>query len=296
MTPSSKPLVSILTPSFNQGQFLGDCLASVAAQDYPHIEQIVQDGASTDGSVTLLKAANEHVSWVSEPDRGQADAVNRAYCRSRGSIIGWINSDDALFSVDTVSAVVAAFEAHPGVGVVFGDAAIMSADGRLLRHFRPAGILGRTLPYGWSPICQPAAFMRRDALRPGTSLLNEELHLALDFDLWLRLQAQGCRFLRISRTLAVDRDHSERKVRTLALSHEGEWARLEAEHGVIFEGPRLTTRLSGARRRIAGVPSVLWWTRRYRPAFQWSVDASSQRLVRQLVTTHSSQTARALRD
>lgn len=294
MTISSKPLVSILTPSFNQGQFLGDCLASVAAQDYSHIEQIVQDGASTDGSVDLLETTTRQVSWVSERDRGQADAVNRAFRRSRGAILGWINSDDALFSVDTVSAVVAEFGAHPDVDVVFGDAAIMSADGRLLRHFRPAGINGRTLPYGWSPICQPAAFIRRDALRWGEALLNEDLHLALDFDLWLRMKAQGCQFRRIPRTLAVDRDHGARKVRTLAASHEGEWAQLEAEHGVIFERPTLATRGSGALRRIAGVPSVLSWKRRYRPAFPWSVDAQAQRLVRQLASSHSSQTARAL--
>ncbi|HEX8157775.1 MAG TPA: glycosyltransferase family 2 protein [Solirubrobacteraceae bacterium] len=294
MTSSSDPLVSILTPSFNQGRFLGDCLASVAAQDYSRIEQVVQDGGSTDGSVELLMTTSEPVAWASEPDGGQAEAINRAFARSQGSIIGWINSDDALFSVDAVSAVVREFENHPDVHVIFGDAAMMSADGRLLRHFRPPAVNWRRPPYGWSPICQPAAFIRRDALRPGEPLLNEDLHLTLDVDLWLRLRSRGCRFLRLSRTLAADRDHGERKVRTLAKSHEAEWARLEAEHGIRFVRSGLTIKAAGALARLAGVPSVVGWKRRYRPAFPWSVDTQRQRLARQIASTHASLTASAL--
>ena len=293
MTNSSKPLVSILTPSFNQGRFLGDCLASVAAQDYARIEQVVQDGASTDGSVDLLRTTDPPVTWASEPDGGQAEAVNRALERSQGSIIGWINSDDALFSIDTVSTVVGEFEIRPDVDVIFGDAAMMSEDGRLLRHFRPPAINWRRLPYGWSPISQPATFFRRDALQPGEPLLNEEFHLTLDLELWLRLRSQGCRFLRVARTLAADRDHRERKVHTVAKSHEGEWARLESEYGVRFDGPGLALNASVALARLAGVPSVMGWKRRYHRAFPWSLDSRRQRLVRQLASTHTSQTARA---
>jgi len=287
-------LVSILTPSFNQGRFLGDCLRSVAAQDYARIEHVVQDGASTDGSRDVLAAARPPPSWVSEPDTGQAQAVNRALNRSCGSILGWINSDDALFSVDTITTIVRAFDRHPGIDVIFGDAAMMTADGRLLRHFRPPAINWHRLPYGWSPLSQPATFLRRSALRPGEALLNEDLHLTLDLELWLRLVSRGCRFLRVSRTLAADRNHPDRKYHTIAKRHDSEWALLAHEYDVRFDRPGVRLNLSVALGRLAGVPSVLGWRRRYRAAFAWSVDTYGRRLVRQVMLTHSAQASRAL--
>lgn len=293
MSSSSDPLVTIITPSFNQGQFLGDCLASVAAQDYPCIEHVVQDGESTDGSLELLRATRAPVVWKSEPDGGQADAVNRAFIKSRGPIVGWINSDDALLATDTVSSVVTAFAKYPDVDVIFGDAALMSAEGRLLRHFRPPATNWRKLPYGWSPINQPAAYLRRSALRDGELPLNEDLHLTLDLELWLRLRGRGSRFLHLPRALAADRDHAERKVHTIAKRYQGEWAWLESEYDVSFSrSPRLA-RILGFAARIRGVPSVLAWERRYRPAFPWSVDSRRQRLVRQVFRSHASQIAAA---
>ena len=94
---SAGPLVSILTPSFNQAAWLGDNLRSVACQTYPDIEHVVMDGGSTDGSVDILRAAGDSIVWRSEPDRGQSDAINKAFSLSHGEIIGWINSDDAYF-------------------------------------------------------------------------------------------------------------------------------------------------------------------------------------------------------
>lgn len=294
MTTSSAPLVSILTPSFNQGRFLGDCLASVAAQDYRHLEHVVQDGGSTDLSLVLLTSTTQPVKWDSAPDTGQAQAVNRALARSSGSIIGWINSDDALFSIDAVSAVVRAFDRRPNVDVIFGDAAMMTADGRLLRHFRSPAVNWHTMPYGWSPISQPATFIRRSALRPGEPLLNEELHLTLDLELWLRLKARQCRFMHLSRTLAADRNHPDRKYNTIAKRHDGEWALLAEQYGVRFSKHGVATNASVALARLAGVPTVMRWSSRYQPAFAWSIDARRHRLHRQLLMTHSTQAARAL--
>lgn len=270
MSDSSSPLVSILTPSFNQGQFLGDCLASVAAQDYSRIEHIVQDGGSTDRTLDVLEAASASVTWASGPDHGQSQAVNRALAKSRGSIIGWINSDDALFSTDAVSTIVRTFTERPDVDIVFGDAVMMSADGRLLRHFRSPAINWRRLPYGRSPISQPAAFIRRSALEADELLLDEQLHLTLDLELWLRLRRRGCRFLHVRRTLAADRDHLDRKYRTIARSHDEEWAMLATKYDVVFVTPGLAMKASLALGRLAGVPFVLGWERCYRPAFPWN--------------------------
>jgi glycosyltransferase involved in cell wall biosynthesis len=120
---ANEPLVSILTPSFNQARWLVDTLQSVARQTYPHIEHIVMDGGSTDGTVDLLTHAGSRVTWKSEPDRGQSHALNKALAASTGEIIGWINSDDAYYDVDAVAAVAQCFARHPEVDVVYGHAA-----------------------------------------------------------------------------------------------------------------------------------------------------------------------------
>src|SRR5437868_3953200 len=104
----SSVLVSVLTPSFNQRPWLKDNLESVSSQSYPNIEHIVMDGASTDGSVEILRNSLHNVRWLSEPDRGQSHALNKAFAESRGEIVGWLNSDDAYFSCDAVGDVVAA--------------------------------------------------------------------------------------------------------------------------------------------------------------------------------------------
>jgi glycosyltransferase involved in cell wall biosynthesis len=129
---ASRPLVSVLTPSFNQAAWIGDNLASVACQTYPHIEHIVMDGGSTDGTAELLAAAGPAVHWRSEPDSGQAHAINKAFSESRGEIIGWINSDDAYVDCRVIEDVVSYFERHPRVDVVYGHAAQVAADGAII--------------------------------------------------------------------------------------------------------------------------------------------------------------------
>ena len=211
MVPEA-PLVSILTPSFDQGRFLRDCLDSVARQTYECVEHVVVDGGSTDGTLAVLESTDGAVRWISEPDRGQADAVNKAFEASTGEIVGWVNSDDGLFAVDTVARVVAAFARHPDADVVYGDAALVDERGWILRHHRSRWPTG-SLPLA-SPLVQPAVFFRRLAIDPDEPLLRVELHRFLDYELWLRLRKRGVRFVHLPAVLAVDRDHPQRKVRT----------------------------------------------------------------------------------
>src|SRR3954467_14632031 len=91
------PLVSIVTPSFNQGRFLGRTIDSVLGQDYPHVEYLVVDGGSTDESLAVLRGYGDRVRWLSEPDRGQSDAINKGLAQSRGDIVAYLNSDDVLW-------------------------------------------------------------------------------------------------------------------------------------------------------------------------------------------------------
>ena len=130
------PLVSILTPSFNQGRFLRDCLDSVARQTYPRVEHIVVDGGSTDDSRQILAEAGDTVRWMSEPDQGQADAVNKAFEASTGEIVGWLNSDDGLFSVDTIEQVVGRFRPPSGRRRRLRRCGARRRSGRIVRHHR----------------------------------------------------------------------------------------------------------------------------------------------------------------
>ncbi len=224
----SQPLVSVLTPSFNQAEWLPDNLRSVACQTYGNIEHIVMDGGSTDGSVDILRAAGESIRWRSEPDRGQSHAVNKAFAESRGAIIGWINSDDAYFDCGVVEDVVAYFLAHPDVDVVFGHAAQISGDGTIIWTIWVPWFSRRLLKIV-NFIGQPVAFIRRSAL--DAPLLDESYDFAMDYELWLRLDAKGHRFHRINRIIAVDRHHVGRKGVTMTEVLQSDIGRLAETHG-----------------------------------------------------------------
>ncbi|MBC8332755.1 MAG: glycosyltransferase [Anaerolineae bacterium] len=180
-----KPLVSVVTPSYNQAQFLEDTIRSVLAQDYPNIEYIVVDGGSNDGSVEIIKKYADRLSWwVSEPDSGQADAINKGLKRARGDIVAWLNSDDIYFP-DAISEAVEALQAHPGVGMVFGNAISMDANGYPL-HNQTFDDWGMEDLMCYNIICQPAVFMRRDTLEK-VGFLDHSYHYLLDHHLWLRI-------------------------------------------------------------------------------------------------------------
>src|SRR5262245_25211876 len=115
------PLVSIVTPSFNHARYIEATIRSVLAQDYSPIEYAVIDGASTDGTVEILRRYQDRIAWVSEPDRGQTDAINKGFARTRGQILAWLNSDDTL-KKGAVSAAVEFLQSHPDVAMVYGDA------------------------------------------------------------------------------------------------------------------------------------------------------------------------------
>lgn len=226
MTPTG-PLVSVLTPSYNQGRWLPANLHSVACQTYPHIEHIVMDGGSTDESVDILRAAGEKVTWRSEPDEGQSDAVNKAFDVSRGEVIGWINSDDAYFDCHVVEDVVAYFGARPEVSVVYGHTAQITSDGRISEIlWKPAYSKRRLMIFNY--VGQPAVFIRRSALNG--RMLDRGFHFAMDYELWLRL-ARDHRFGRIDRITAVDRQQPERKTDTMMDVFHADVARLQATYG-----------------------------------------------------------------
>jgi GT2 family glycosyltransferase len=206
-------LVSVITPSLNPGERLIRCLDSVAAQSYAHVEHIVVDGGSTDGTVELARSRGLRV--ISEPDRGQTDALNKGFALATGDYLGWLNADDWLVP-EAIERVVQMFAAMPEVGWVYCDCEIRRENG-IAEIFRsPAGLGKDALDFG-NRLTQPGAFVARWALdRVGP--LDEEMHLAMDFDLWLRLLDAGVPSAHIPEALAVFEIHHSSKTGSIDLS------------------------------------------------------------------------------
>ncbi len=205
---SSKPLVSVITPSYNQADFLEDTIKSVLAQDYPAIEYLIIDGGSTDGSVDIIhKYKSELVWWISEPDEGQASAINKGMVKAQGEIVAWLNSDD-LYLPGAVSRVVAEFQSHPQLGLVFGNAVTIDADGCPIKELSfPDWQLEDLI--GFRIICQPAVFMARE-LYEQVAGLDLNYHFMLDHHLWIRI-ASLAPIQHVPSMLAAARHHEAAK-------------------------------------------------------------------------------------
>ncbi len=183
-------LVSIVTPSFNQADFLEETIRSVLAQDYPHIEYIIIDGGSTDGSVEIIsRYQNRLAAWVSEPDLGQTDAINKGFSLAHGDLLAWLNSDDT-YEPGAVTEAVAFFQSHPQVGLVYGDANFINERGQVIGRFPAAQTSYAKLRRGYVHIPQQAAFFK-SALWREVGPLDTSFYFAMDYDLWVRLAAKA---------------------------------------------------------------------------------------------------------
>ena len=276
------PLVSILTPSLNQARWLGDNLRSVELQTYSHIEHVVVDGGSTDGSVDILGSANAHVRWTTGPDSGQSAALNTAYRMSRGEILGWLNSDDALFHRRVVSRVVEFFGSRPDVDTVYGHAALVNADGLLLHYmWAPPFFADRLRRFNF--IAQPTVFLRRRVV--GERLVDEAFDYSMDRELWLRL-SETARFERLDDVLAIDRHHPGRKSYVRIDLARQDRLRLEQRYRApLPERRALRNRLMKIAFRTAGLSLAA--RRMPELAFGGHLDSRTRLLVRQIAQLRS---------
>jgi glycosyltransferase involved in cell wall biosynthesis len=222
------PLISIVTPSFNQGRYLGETLDSVLDQGYPSLECIVMDGGSADESVDVIRARQERIAfWQSQPDHGQAAAINEGFSRARGVIFGWLNSDD-LHTNGALRTIANLLSGCAGeAAVVYGSCDLFRDNGSLIEH-RSAVPFDLNRLQITDFLDQPSVFFTRTAWeRVGP--LDESLHYAFDWEWFLRA-GKICRFIQCDQVLSRYRIHSQHKTGTGGLRRWEEMSEVVRRH------------------------------------------------------------------
>jgi glycosyltransferase involved in cell wall biosynthesis len=269
-----QPLVSIVTPSYNQGKYLEQTIQSVLEQDYAQIEYLVVDGGSTDGSVEIIKkyaiplesgsvavAPWRHLLpdrqssidwWVSEKDSGQGEAINKGLGRANGEILAWLNSDD-YYLPGTISAVVKVFEENPDAVMIYGDMLAVDEGGQTINVLRYKQLSLQDL-LCFQIIGQPSVFFRRAVLEK-TGALDTTFHFLLDHHLWIRIARLG-KILHVPQTWSAARYHAEAKNRARAAEFGREafrildWAKSQPGLAETVSGVREARRARASANRV----------------------------------------------
>jgi glycosyltransferase involved in cell wall biosynthesis len=237
--------LTVVTPSYGYAHYLRDAIESVAEQEGITVEHIIQDGASTDGTVELLEELDELVDWVSEPDQGQSDALNRGIARARGRWIAWLNADE-FYLPGGLAALVREGD-RSGADVVYGDTLFSDGDGRLTRllpehRFSPFVLRS----YGCF-ISTVSCIARTSAL--GAEPIDATMRRMMDWDLYLRLLAEQATFRHVPTPVGVFRAHD---TRVTATEKRGFFQRLNRGDGFGREYDMVRERYGAMRMRRAG--------------------------------------------
>jgi glycosyltransferase involved in cell wall biosynthesis len=210
MSAASLPRITVVTPSYNQGQFLEQTIDSVLGQNYPNLEYIVIDGGSTDNSVEIIRKYTGRLAfWVSEKDKGQSDAINKGFRRATGAIMAWLNSDD-LYCDGALVRVAEFFGKHPEYGAVIGDLETIDKDSHFVDMKKVVPVTFKRTLYSGCAVPQPSTFWTRKAWE-ATGELDANLHYLLDYEFFLRMQAKGIWFGQLKWPLAQFRLHRNSK-------------------------------------------------------------------------------------
>jgi glycosyltransferase involved in cell wall biosynthesis len=216
--------ITVVIPSFNQGEFIADTLSSITDQKYPAVQIIVQDGGSTDATPEILRSFAEKIEWSSEPDEGQSDAIDRGFAKAKHDWITWLNSDDihcndALWKVD------AAVARNPHADVVIGNGHYMDRQGKFLRPYPridlSPGCDVKKAVFEGGYLAQPSTYFRREKYQ-ATGGINKSLHLGMDYELWCRFALAGLTFVPVEDDISGNRWHDESKSSSQYLSQLAE--------------------------------------------------------------------------
>lgn len=248
-------LLSILTPTRNYARFLCDALMSVTAQSDGNVEHVVVDGASTDGTIQILRDWSDRIRYLSEPDNGQSDALNKAAAMANGEWLGWLNADE-FYLPGAFEILRGALQRSPGADVIYGDCCLVDAGGRFLRlvpqhSFRPR------MHRWYGPIIASCAVFIRASAMPGQGW-DSTLHRTMDWDLYLELERRGARFIHVPVPLAAFRLHRDQVTAVQVPIWAGEALQVRARHALTLN-PQLARVLRGlgrvdhgARKLVAG--------------------------------------------
>jgi glycosyltransferase involved in cell wall biosynthesis len=258
------PLVSIVTPSYNQGRFLRRTIESVLSQDYPHVEYLVFDGGSTDESVNVLRSFGDRFFWRSEPDGGQTDAINDGLHLARGDILAYLNSDDVLLP-GAIATVVAHFRKNADWDLLYGNAYQIDETDRALGEY-PTSAYDFELLLQSCCICQPAAFWRR-RITDRVGLFDDSLHYAMDYEYWMRIDRAGGRLVHVPDFLACSRVYPQTKTQSARLQVYREILDVSRRHApdasfsqyYAYWHHRCHERSDGWPRWLRWLPECHWW-------------------------------------
>ena len=251
------PRISIITPSYNQEEFIEETILSVKNQVYSNFEHIIVDGGSTDGTLEILKKYENtyDMRWISEPDEGQSDAVNKGFSMADGEIIGWLNSDDVYFSIDVFSKVAAEFLENSKVDVVYGNRIVIDGSNNLVKVQYSREFNYDKLLKSYYSLYQETVFFRGEVVKQ--QKLNADFYITMDSEFWLRLGSQynfryvntffgGFRVHKINKTVVDDnisRWNKEKRyliekygARRYMINNKFPWLRLHNQLKALFLG------------------------------------------------------------
>ena len=278
------PLVTVVTPSYNQGRFIAATIESVLSQDYPHVEYIIMDGGSTDDTAAVVQRYAGRLTFVSEPDRGQSHAINKGFARARGAYVAWLNSDD-VFLPGAIAHAVAALRDHPNAGAVYGEGFQIDEAGNVISRFAVTQRFNLWKLLNLSDyILQQTVFFRRSVF-DDVGLLDESLHYGMDWDVLMRI---GLRYplVYVPHEMGAIREYPTAKSFAGGAKRARELAAIMRRHtgkrfppGVFVYGmPSYVAAVNGWIARVTPGPLA-----RFRARVQRRVAAVGNRIVGELV-------------
>jgi len=213
MSMNDFPKITVITPSFNQAEFLERTIKSVIDENYPNLEYIIMDGGSTDGSVEIIKKYEKYLTyWVSEKDNGQSHAINKGLKMARGDWVAWQNSDD-IYYPGVFTAVAKAAKAYPKAGLIIGDMYLIDENDKIIRDMHYVSPSYQAMVAEGMVLSNQAAFWRRE-VHDAIGMMDESLHLGFDFDWFLRL-TKNVQAISVNRCLGAFRIHGMAKTQKM---------------------------------------------------------------------------------